>query len=638
PGGDGFNEYTYNNIDWDQSDWNWQISPDDGVSFYLGTTWNAQNKAYMAGYYQTLPASVSVFVDDLGLPDAPVQYGAQFADVLYAASSDGTQGPDFNLSAGATLRGRIITEDGDPVFMSNSRAPLRLQVQTANGMLTEFERTIDVNGNWEIQNVPAGEDVTLVTHEWDWGDYDINGVKYAWGERWVDTYTLAPGQVLNVGTLVVSRAACISGKVTDSTGQPIAGAEMSIVGLTDAGGEIDIESNVFTDESGRYRVDWITPGQISLGVRANGQFEYIYESIVLQSGDEIVHDVQMTPIDSVGGSIIVSGQVVNYNDIAPKNDMGNILPWGIMEDSYGDVNLPDWVTAVAFETGFDFTPESWLARVVQPTGFGHIEDGYDDYFVADPNPAGSFEMTLPAVPQSIFAVWDGREYYGAECAVFSDALEIDGTPGGVASGVEISFPIGTAEISGDFILPGDFTPGLNSPESAAAILCKSGGVDADQWRAAAEVNSQGGYLMGNIPAGTYYIAGVARGLETFYSQEFTVTAGQQIVQHIDLTLTPAPAPTPGAMSGEYASAIEPAGDNDEPLAAAPSPASAPIDDLLDVGEYPHQYQSTSPPVATQFAATGQYDLRPLSDDPIDGDSSDDLLVDILAEAALVVAL
>jgi hypothetical protein len=45
---------------------------------------------------------------------------------------------------------------------------------------------------------------------------------------------------------------------------------------------------------------------------------------------------------------------------------------------------------------------------------------------------------------------------------------------------------------------------------------------------------------------------------------------------------------------------------------------------------------TSPgsPVAN-VAATGEYDLRPLSDDPADYDLDDDLLVDILAESAFV---
>ena len=44
--------------------------------------------------------------------------------------------------------------------------------------------------------------------------------------------------------------------------------------------------------------------------------------------------------------------------------------------------------------------------------------------------------------------------------------------------------------------------------------------------------------MEDIPAGTYYIAGVARGLETYVSPEFTIAEGQQIVQDIVWDLAP----------------------------------------------------------------------------------------------------
>jgi CSLREA domain-containing protein len=521
-------------VDWDKSSWTWRNNADDGEYLYMGKPEYNQPNSFVASAYQTSPDSMTVHVVDLGLPDQPIHYGAQLAEGLYAAPLAGGRGPDFNLDLGATLRGQIITEDEDSIYKSNRHVPLELEVQTARGVVDAFRATIDEDGYWEIQNIPADQDAMLATEDGFWEDIDINGVKYAWSERWVGTYKLAPGEVLDIGILEVQRAACVSGTVTDSAGLPIAGAIVDVMGFDALGGTIDIEDDAITDQFGRYRIDWIPSGEVELRISKDGWQAYVSPAwITLATGQEIVLDATLAPRP---GSIIVSGEINNYDDVAPKNAAGDTLPWSFLE-SYHEFNLSANIMVLALPGDFAWEPEDYL-RMVSMDGWAQVEDGYGDYFIPNGNPTGAFEMNLFAGPESLIALRVGRDYYGAFCELFSDPVEINGTDGQIIDSVSMDIPIGTAVISGNFIVPDDYLPGLNSRDTAAAILCEAGGDNAGVWRAVTDVNILGGYLMEDIPDGTYYIAGVAYGLETYVSEEFTVVDGQQIAHDIVFNRAP----------------------------------------------------------------------------------------------------
>jgi hypothetical protein len=113
------------------------------------------------------------------------------------------------------------------------------------------------------------------------------------------------------------------------------------------------------------------------------------------------------------------------------------------------------------------------------------------------------------------------------------------------------------------------------------------------------------------------------------------TSNQSTVIRDQLTTTTAPAVSsakPHAVDVIDEGYLSGASD---PSIAAPV-ALAPLVDLLVESLSPGEYVSDSAPVladSPQFVATGEYDLRPLGDDPaVDGDG--DLLVDVLAESAL----
>jgi hypothetical protein len=76
---------------------------------------------------------------------------------------------------------------------------------------------------------------------------------------------------------------------------------------------------------------------------------------------------------------------------------------------------------------------------------------------------------------------------------------------------------------------------------------------------------------------------------------------------------------------------------------SPAPGAPAVDLLAELPSAagylsePQSISGNSPTTGLQFAATSEYDLRPLTDDPAAG-GEDDLLVDVLAESPLAVLL
>ena len=95
------------------------------------------------------------------------------------------------------------------------------------------------------------------------------------GSAWVEIrHTLAPlteGQRLDLGDLVLQSGGQLIGRVTDSQGRGLAGAE---VGLEESGSSLLRNSSIHlytaTDDEGRYRLAGIPAGQFRLRVRCSG--------------------------------------------------------------------------------------------------------------------------------------------------------------------------------------------------------------------------------------------------------------------------------------------------------------------------------------------------------------------------------
>ena len=515
------------NVDWDSLD-DVRGAP-DGQYGRVNADWWQENYGGIAWSYETPPGTVTIHVAGEAPPADPTWYGAQLAPGLYAAElNGGTRGPDFHLDPGATLKGRVITDDGAPVGETHV---LNMDVQTPEGVISILNGYTDQDGYWTTTSIPAGTEVILNTAEWPWEDFAVDGKKYAWPERWAGVYDLAPGEVLDLGDMVVPQAGRVRGVVTDKWGNPVVGAEIWIVGRGVFGGEIDIE-DVTTDALGQFDIEWVPPGRVSLTVEKEGWLPRdLGEILTVFPGSEVVRDVRLSRADE---GFSLAGEIANYDQIAPTNANGDLLPWRIL-DAYDNVNLPWGLGVMAFDAGTPFGDndillgseiDRWM------TGDEDAADGFADYFQPGFEPAGSFELDLPAGDHILIAWREGWTYHGGGFDLFSDPIHVSGSAGQEVEGLQVTIPIGSATIEGQLVFPVDYPTPTVSEDGAVVLLREVGAGDDTLGRAIAWPNAIGGYFMGDVPAGRYYLSAAAHGVAPVVSAPFTVGEGGSLTRNI----------------------------------------------------------------------------------------------------------
>jgi len=421
-----------------------------------------------------------------------------------------------------------VTSDGDPV---GNVGGVSVDVPVPGGTLSVLHGWTDDNGYWSIPNIPAGMDAIVETDDWPWEDFQANDNKYAWPEHWVGTYNLAPGEVQDLGTLVVPAAGSIRGVVTDVNGLPIVGVEIEVTGVTPEGGEIDMD-DVVTDALGQFSMDWVPPGTVTVVAWKDGWVEYHSDSTyVISAGEEAAVDVVMIPADE---GVTISGEILNYAAVAPSNADGVALPWRILDD-YDDFGLPWGIEVVALGADQTWTLADLLMIDRNVVAFEDAADGYGDYYEPGGPAAGTFQMHLPPGTHQVIALRGGPQYYDGGSDLFSDPVEVAGLAGDTLAHVDITIPIGSAIVTGQVTFPAGYQMPLPNSDSVMVILHEVGADDSVLGRALGWYNAAGGYRIQDVPSGTYYLTAVARGVGEFVSDEFVLGAGQTVTQDITFT-------------------------------------------------------------------------------------------------------
>ena len=99
----------------------------------------------------------------------------------------------------------------------------------------------------------------------------------------------------------VAHTGTLTGIVTDSMGAVISGTKVRVVNR-----ETQVASTVLTNETGRYFIPYLNPGNYELRVEAAGFKAYVRTGIMLQAGESPRIDMQLE-VGSVNESVMVSG-------------------------------------------------------------------------------------------------------------------------------------------------------------------------------------------------------------------------------------------------------------------------------------------------------------------------------------------
>jgi hypothetical protein len=136
-----------------------------------------------------------------------------------------------------------------------------------------FKGITDAHGHFVIAGVPAGKyKFRAGKTGYLPGDYCLDG----WPPR--ATLVLHPGEKLDKAEFHLSRAAVIMGRVTDETGEPIAGEEMAAAATGTRMGDMALEDPVrvaVTNDLGEYRINDLPPGSYYLSATDSGSSVYM---------------------------------------------------------------------------------------------------------------------------------------------------------------------------------------------------------------------------------------------------------------------------------------------------------------------------------------------------------------------------
>jgi protocatechuate 3,4-dioxygenase beta subunit len=204
---------------------------------------------------------------------------------------------ELKLEAGASLAFRLVTAQDLPV----KDVEARLQPQ-GGGKRRGFGLAANDVDHDKI--VPQGDGKFLIK-ALDAGTFDVTLQPPDFADVAREGVKLKSGETTDLGTLRVKESKSISGRITDATGQPVAGASISGLWI-DADARLSREARSGAD--GRYRLSGLSEQPIrNLSVRAAGYADASREGAT--PGDTAV-DFTLEKTGSVAGRVQLRGGAV----------------------------------------------------------------------------------------------------------------------------------------------------------------------------------------------------------------------------------------------------------------------------------------------------------------------------------------
>ncbi|WP_163989142.1 carboxypeptidase regulatory-like domain-containing protein [Pyxidicoccus caerfyrddinensis] len=243
-----------------------------------------------------------------------------FAEVLGRVSATvpkveaGRRDLTLTLTRGARLTGRVRDERGAPV------ASFQLELQLHRGPLErEFGSTltvVDPEGRFAVEGLAPGTYTLRV------GSYGLAPA--------APTVTVPP-DAADVGPvdITLQPGARLEGQVVKrGGGGPIAGARVQVEGGV-YGASLSTVFDAMTDTSGRFTLDGLAPGTLSLSVSAQGHDTRIVDRVAVGPGAPPLPPIDLNPVADGGverSEMLGIGAVLGARDDALV--MGQIIPGG----------------------------------------------------------------------------------------------------------------------------------------------------------------------------------------------------------------------------------------------------------------------------------------------------------------------
>lgn len=408
------------------------------------------------------------------------------------------------------ITGNVVNGAGSPVQGASV---------TGAGLTT----TTDANGNYTLSNVPAGS-VALVASAP--GDSPAT-----------ETVTVTTGSTVTAPPMtLLSNLGNVTGKVMDTSNNPITGASVSFGGGT-----------ATTDSTGTYTFNNIPAGTIQLVASATG-FQSVTQNVTVTGGSTTTANFTLAVANNSPGTVtgtvtniathgVISGATVKWNTTSATSNASG---------TYSIANVAGGTqTITASATGY--LPVSNTVTVNGGTA------------------VLNFQLSTAGILNVTVVNSSGTPVSGAQVSLSGGQIATSLTGTTNASGVYSSswIPIGTYTVtSGSVSETATVTSGKTTSITitqssggpttgtiSGAVTSSTGtalsGATVSSGGITATTQTNGTYSLANVPAGTQTVTASLSGFQTG-SQTVTVTAGATATANFTLT----PASSTGAVTGK----------------------------------------------------------------------------------------
>jgi len=439
-------------------------------------------------------------------------YETKVAPNLYQATLTGTRGPDFLLNEGGKIQGRVVNEVGYGIP--------GVEIDPQIGLLDDPDTWTDLSGNYTLTSLPVTDNAFAFIDQHE--PVVLDGVKYASGKAFVGPFTITPGSVVSAPNMIMLKAGTLEGVVTDENGIPIVGAEVDVLGYDINGYEVNSEE-IYTDALGQYTIDYLPPGTYTVRATKDGWMMAKKDDVVITSGSLVDCDLVMKS-GALGGT--VSGKITNYDEIAPKDNNGNIIPNYCCRSRYGCPNiglvaLPD----------ISYTDQDYIDIQKHFVGFIEaVDDGYDDYFVPSITEIpGEYSFVLP--PGNVDVImFSSEETDDGSYAIIHDYKRLNLIEGSTLTSQDFTAKTTFGTLKGSITVPPDKK--FNPQRCVIIAISEDNPLKSPLADAVAFPSLGATYNFKKIPVGTYTLRAVADGFVTQVYEGVIVKEGETTIQDI----------------------------------------------------------------------------------------------------------
>ena len=464
-----------------------------------------------------------------------VYYESKWDGNLYQAILEGTQVPDYLLEEGGIATGRVVNESNVGIN------DVQIQGQWSKyGSATQPWVVTDPNGYFALGSLPSG--INYIYLDNSWREIQQDGVKYMVGDSYAGPIDITAGGTVDVGTFTIYEAGMVTGIVTNESGVPVVAAEVWIEGR-DINGNYSEREDEVTDSFGQFTIDYVAPGTYYLQTTKEGLLPSTVTNIAVARGQHV--DLDDVILKSANEGATLSGSITNYADIAWYDSDGSDkvqLPC-YEESDYDNFGFREFgLLAISMER--TYTESDYLdidSLFVGNLGTEDINDGYSDYFQADPNETlGSYQMMLTSGDTAI-GMYTYHEFLPGEggCAILHDWKRFNLTKGDSVSNLDFTaVTTSTGTLKGDIIVPAGYNDFPEDWCNIYAYALDPNGNTINSIPLGDAVAFPGWtttYEFRDLPAGDYMLKAYARNLASVVIPSVTVSVGGTTIKDITFT-------------------------------------------------------------------------------------------------------